>query len=200
MRITFNGAARTVTGSQYLLEVNGSRVLLECGLFQGHRDETYDRNRNFRFVPSRLDAVLLTHAHIDHINALAEVKQATGASIAIHEDEAPSLRQQPFRMVIMPPPKPSPPPDRLLKDGDTIVVGKMSFKVLHTPGHTPGSISLFSSKNKLLIAGDALRKRRNTLYAPYRSISFDFANVQCSIRSIQHDYCDAIKRLAEDIC
>ena len=66
MRITFNGAARTVTGSQYLLEVNGARILLECGLFQGHRADSYERNRNFRFEPGKLDAVLLSHAHIDH--------------------------------------------------------------------------------------------------------------------------------------
>ena len=66
MRIHFNGAARTVTGSQYLLEVNGARVLMECGLFQGHRADTYERNRTFSFDPSGLDAVLLSHAHIDH--------------------------------------------------------------------------------------------------------------------------------------
>jgi metallo-beta-lactamase family protein len=51
MCITCNGAARSVTGSQYLLEVNGSRLLLECGLFQDRRTETYERNRNFRFEP-----------------------------------------------------------------------------------------------------------------------------------------------------
>jgi metallo-beta-lactamase family protein len=66
MRITFNGAARTVTGSQYLLEVNGSKILLECGLFQGRRADTYERNRNFRFEPGGVNAVLLSHAHIDH--------------------------------------------------------------------------------------------------------------------------------------
>lgn len=66
MRISFNGAARTVTGSQYLLEANGARVLLECGLFQGRRKDTYNKNRTFRFPPSELNAVLLSHAHIDH--------------------------------------------------------------------------------------------------------------------------------------
>ena len=76
MRITFNGAARTVTGSQYLLEVNGSRLLLECGLFQGKRADTYERNRTFRFDPKALDAVLLSHAHIDHSGNLPNlVKQ-----------------------------------------------------------------------------------------------------------------------------
>lgn len=66
MKIHFNGAARTVTGSQYLLESNGSRLLLECGLYQGHRDEALNRNRGFRFAASKLDAVILSHAHIDH--------------------------------------------------------------------------------------------------------------------------------------
>ncbi|MCJ7625329.1 MAG: MBL fold metallo-hydrolase, partial [Anaerolineaceae bacterium] len=66
MRIHFNGAARTVTGSQYLLEVNGQRLLLECGLFQGRRKESYERNLNFEFKPKKLDAVVLSHAHIDH--------------------------------------------------------------------------------------------------------------------------------------
>ena len=66
MKITFLGAARTVTGSQYLLEINGSRLLLECGLFQGRRQDTYERNRNFMFSPKDLDAVILSHAHIDH--------------------------------------------------------------------------------------------------------------------------------------
>lgn len=66
MRIHFNGAAQTVTGSQFLLEVNGDRLLLECGLFQGHRKDTYQTNLNFPFEPGSVDAVILSHAHIDH--------------------------------------------------------------------------------------------------------------------------------------
>lgn len=66
MKIRFLGAAQTVTGSMHLLEVNGKQVLLECGLFQGRRKEAYRRNRNFPFEPSKIDAVILSHAHIDH--------------------------------------------------------------------------------------------------------------------------------------
>ena len=66
MRITFHGAARTVTGSMHLIEVNGSRLLLECGLFQGPRKDTYERNRNMPFDARKIDAVILSHAHIDH--------------------------------------------------------------------------------------------------------------------------------------
>lgn len=66
MKLSFHGAARTVTGSQHLLEINGTRLLLECGLYQGRRSETYERNRSFPFNPAKIDAVVLSHAHIDH--------------------------------------------------------------------------------------------------------------------------------------
>ena len=66
MKIKFHGAAHTVTGSQHLLEINGHRLLLECGLYQGRRKEANAINRHFQFDPSKLDAVILSHAHIDH--------------------------------------------------------------------------------------------------------------------------------------
>jgi metallo-beta-lactamase family protein len=76
MRISFHGAAHTVTGSQHLIEVNGSRLLLDCGLYQGRRAETYERNLNFSHDPRKVDAVLLSHAHIDHAGNLPNlVKQ-----------------------------------------------------------------------------------------------------------------------------
>jgi len=66
MKIIFHGAAQTVTGSQHLLEINGHKLLLECGLYQGRRNEAYQRNRFFPYDPKDLDAVILSHAHIDH--------------------------------------------------------------------------------------------------------------------------------------
>ncbi|MCJ7733003.1 MAG: MBL fold metallo-hydrolase [Anaerolineales bacterium] len=66
MKIYFYGAARTVTGSMHLAEVNGHKLLLDCGLFQGRRKEAFQRNRNFPFSPAEIDAVILSHAHIDH--------------------------------------------------------------------------------------------------------------------------------------
>ncbi len=70
MRINFHGAAHTVTGSQHLLEINGHRLLLDCGLYQGRRGETYTRNLNFAYDPRKVDAVILSHAHIDHCGNL----------------------------------------------------------------------------------------------------------------------------------
>ncbi|GIU76240.1 MAG: MBL fold hydrolase [Bryobacteraceae bacterium] len=66
MKLTFHGAAQTVTGSMHELNVNGARLLLDCGLFQGRRKEARERNANFPFAASRISAVLLSHAHIDH--------------------------------------------------------------------------------------------------------------------------------------
>jgi metallo-beta-lactamase family protein len=76
MKIGFHGAAHTVTGSQHLLNINGHTLLLECGLYQGPRAESYARNRVFPFDPGKIDAVILSHAHIDHSGNLPNlVKQ-----------------------------------------------------------------------------------------------------------------------------
>lgn len=66
MKITSYGAALEVTGSQHLLEVNGKKILLDCGLFQGRRKEADAKNRQFLHDPTKIDAMLLSHAHIDH--------------------------------------------------------------------------------------------------------------------------------------
>jgi metallo-beta-lactamase family protein len=70
MRIHFLGATRTTTGSMYLFEINEQRLLLECGLFQGKREQSIERNRRFPFDPAKVDAVVLSHAHIDHCGNL----------------------------------------------------------------------------------------------------------------------------------
>lgn len=66
LKLTFHGAARTTTGSMHLLEINGERILLDCGIFQGKRKEAFERNRNFPFDPHSIDRVVLSHAHMDH--------------------------------------------------------------------------------------------------------------------------------------
>ena len=70
MRLTFWGAAQTVTGSMHMLEFAGRRVLMDCGLYQGRRRDAAGYNKEFPAPPSRIDAVLLSHAHIDHSGLL----------------------------------------------------------------------------------------------------------------------------------
>ena len=82
MQIQFAGAAGGVTGSKHLLEVNGKRILLDCGLFQGRRKEALKLNREFLFDPESIDCIVLSHAHIDHSGAIpAFVKAGFSGSI-----------------------------------------------------------------------------------------------------------------------
>jgi len=69
-KLRFYGAAREVTGSMHLIEANGHTVALDCGLFQGHRAESNTKNRAFPCDPATIDAVVLSHAHIDHCGKL----------------------------------------------------------------------------------------------------------------------------------
>jgi metallo-beta-lactamase family protein len=82
MKLTFWGAAQTVTGSMHLIEVNNQRILLDCGLYQGKRELSYERNLNLPFDPASIDVVILSHAHIDHSGNLPNlVKQGFRGSI-----------------------------------------------------------------------------------------------------------------------
>lgn len=66
MKLTFFGATRTVTGSKYLLQANSKNILIECGMYQGHRAEWIERNSHLPFDSTKIDVMLLSHAHIDH--------------------------------------------------------------------------------------------------------------------------------------
>lgn len=70
MKIHFCGANREVTGSRHVIEVNGKKILLDCGMFQGRRKDTEEKNKSFIFDPKEIDAVILSHAHIDHSGCL----------------------------------------------------------------------------------------------------------------------------------
>ncbi len=77
MKLKFCGAAGTTTGSQHLLEVNGKRILLDCGLYQGSRKRAYEVNCRFPyFDPASIDAVILSHAHIDHSGNLPNLTRS----------------------------------------------------------------------------------------------------------------------------
>ncbi|MEW6033595.1 MAG: MBL fold metallo-hydrolase [Chloroflexota bacterium] len=105
-----------------------------------------------------IDFVVLTHTHIDHVAATKQVVDATGARLAVHELEGHGQTFKAVARFLGPflgsgfdePPR----PDRLLKDGDVLEIGDLHFRVLHTPGHSPGGISLVG--HGVVFTGDAL--------------------------------------------
>jgi len=98
--------------------------------------------------------ILNTHAHVDHVMGNEEMKQKTGAQIIIHEKDAPALTRIPMSMLSMFGGRPSPPADRIVKDGDSIQVGSLALQVLHTPGHSPGAICIYV--DGVVFTGDTL--------------------------------------------
>jgi glyoxylase-like metal-dependent hydrolase (beta-lactamase superfamily II) len=102
----------------------------------------------------QIQYIVNTHAHVDHVMGNEEMKRKTGAKIIIHEDDAPMLTQIPRSMLLMFGGRSSPPADQTVKDGDMIRVGDLPFKVLHTPGHSPGGMCLLG--NGVVFTGDTL--------------------------------------------
>jgi len=92
----------------------------------------------------QINYIVNTHGHVDHISGNTEMQKATGAKIIVHRDDAIMLTDTPTMILRMFGAKASPPADILVKDGDVIAVGNVELKVLHTPGHSPGGICLYT--------------------------------------------------------
>lgn len=102
------------------------------------------------------EKILLTHSHWDHIAEVASLKEELNIPVFVHEADAPNLENPgadglPLLVAIE-----GVKPDGHLKDGETVFIGKLEIKVIHTPGHSPGSLCFYLEKEKLLISGDTL--------------------------------------------
>jgi hydroxyacylglutathione hydrolase len=99
---------------------------------------------------------LNTHCHFDHMGANAEVLAETGAKLAIHPADETLLAMRGGADHFGLPASESPPPDLLLTHGQKLVVAGLEFEVLHTPGHSPGSVSFYAADENVVFSGDVL--------------------------------------------
>ncbi len=108
-------------------------------------------------LSAQAEWILLTHGHIDHVAAAAQVAEATGAKIAIHEADRATLDHAPqMALVFGVKMDQAPQPEIFFKGGEDLSVGQLSLRVIHTPGHTPGGVCFHLPQENLLVAGDTL--------------------------------------------
>ena len=103
----------------------------------------------------KVNYIICTHAHFDHIAAIPELKEATSSHIIIHKDDLDLYENAPEQALMWGfEADPLPKPDSLVQEGDTISIGNLQFTVFHTPGHSPGGICIYG--NSIIITGDTL--------------------------------------------
>lgn len=184
----------------YLLVSGDSSWLIDSGM-AGDVDQIVAELQRGGFELSSLRFVLLTHAHADHMGSAAELVRRSGARVLAHRQEVPYVEQgdalpasssltrfllQLAQRVLTA--HPSPKVDRALKDGDVVeVMG--GLRVVHTPGHTPGSICLYQPEQRLLFCGDLLFNKhpvtgRIGLQLPMPLVSGDMAKVRESVHRV----------------
>lgn len=119
-------------------------------------DEVDEIRALAREMRMKITKIVCSHAHLDHIMAVRALKEETGAPFLLHQDDVELARQMPASALAMlgRREQPAPEPDAFLADGDDVEIPGVSLKVLHTPGHTRGSICLYSGG--MLFSGDTL--------------------------------------------
>jgi len=161
--------------NSYLVEEgDGTLTLIDAGMQANGKGILEFITSKMNRKPSEVKTIVVTHCHVDHTRGLAAIKAATGAKVAVHEADANFVSGKEkypspggamgFAFRMMSPFFKTTPvePDLILKEGST--VGRL--EVLHTPGHTPGSISLFDRQDRVLFVGDTARFVKGSLEGP----------------------------------
>jgi len=183
-----------VNANTYLvLEKDGSLTLIDAGMSATGRKILDYVQKNLSKQPADVKTIVLTHAHVDHIRGALTLKNATGAKVAIHEKDAGYLSRKEklprpkggvgilFRLLSPFFRSPAIEPDVKLNDNDPV---SDSLSVLYTPGHTPGSISLYDKEKKIAFVGDAITNRGGELQGSPKAFTVDLQQANSSIEKI----------------
>ena len=186
----------TNKGANIILIVEEGLTLVDTGLPGSSAQVTNFIHSLGRSV-AEISLIIITHNHFDHAGGLAELRKLTKAGVAVHQaDIADTEGQSPYprgirrllripffaalrRRFLL-----SPDDVDIQLEGGEVLEPLGGLRVVHTPGHTPGSISLYSPQNRLLIVGDALGKRRRGLRLPPKMASTDLTQAIDSVRKI----------------
>jgi len=132
-------------------EQAGEAIVIDPG------DEVWPIHRRIAELGLKLKQILITHGHIDHVGGALELKRLTGAPILLNENDLPLLRMMDSQAAFVGMEAPEvAPPDAPLVEGQYVGLLNYPARVMHTPGHTQGSICLHFAPMKLLVAGDTL--------------------------------------------
>lgn len=185
--------------NSYLVVGQGPVLVIDTGM-PGSGKKIVECIKKLGRRPDEVEWIVLTHADIDHSGSAAELKQMTGAKVAIHGGDASSLsgKSKPkkargimapiFKMMNKVVSFHPLQPDVILSEGDEIG----GFRVIHTPGHTQGSICLYKAK-ELIVAGDALKADKGgNLKPPSRMMTLDMARAKASLKRISELEFDAL--------
>jgi glyoxylase-like metal-dependent hydrolase (beta-lactamase superfamily II) len=182
-----------IWGANVFLLIDDNLSIVDTG-FKGRYRQILKQVRNLGYTPSDIARIIITHHHADHVGSLAVLKEITGAKIVAHPADAPYIDGR-----LPQPVKPgwvsrTPSPlrqqwattpvavDILVNEGDELpILG--GIKILHTPGHTLGSICLFLQEERLVIVGDVLANRFG-LGLPAKSFTSDMAQEINSIKRV----------------
>ena len=158
LTLTFAGGTGNVTGANFLVEGEGIKFLVDCGLEQGTKSADDKNWAPFIYDPASIDALFITHAHIDHILGNSFVKRTYNLDYYLHREDLTTLHSvvnyahvYGFHGY-----EPSPEPTHFLNHGDKLVFGGIELDVFFTPGHAPGHVVFYNAENKFVINGDVL--------------------------------------------
>jgi len=186
----------TLRATNIILIAEEELTLIDTG-FRGSAPQIIGFIQSLGRSPEEITLIILTHNHLDHAGGLAELKRFTPAKVVLHKadisaDESRLPYPRVIRKLLHFPPFSLFRPLVYVKPGevDIPVEGGEVFsplgglKVIHTPGHTPGSISLFSPKKRLLMVGDALNNRYRDIRLPPKMVSTDLTQAVDSVKRI----------------